>query len=42
MPPSEIGMAAIIDAAVEKAGDELCSFRALMHRNLEWQACALL
>jgi hypothetical protein len=33
-PPSEIGMDAIIMAAVEKAGDELCSFRPLMHRNL--------
>jgi hypothetical protein len=32
--PSEIRMDAIIIAAVEKAGDELCSFRVLMHRNL--------
>ncbi len=29
-------------AAVEKAGDELCSFRALMHRILAWHACAAL
>jgi len=42
MLPSEIGMAAIIGAAVEKAGDELCSFPALMHRNLTARACALL
>ena len=41
-PPSEFGMDAIIIAAVEKAGDELCSLRPLMHRNLAGWVCALL
>jgi hypothetical protein len=40
--PSEIGMTAIMIAAVEKAGDELCSFHSLMHRNLAARTHALL
>src|SRR5579864_4038273 len=40
--PSEIRMGAIIIAVVEKAGDELCSFHSLMHRNLAACTHALL